>query len=73
MSDQFDLKIQLAGLPSPLDRLEAIATEDGFVRHYTRGGILRAIEAVNAPRAFMLARRRIEAELSSTRTLEGAA
>ncbi|MDR3473246.1 MAG: oxidoreductase C-terminal domain-containing protein, partial [Devosia sp.] len=72
-SDQFDLKIQLAGIPSPLDRLEAIPGEEGFVRHYTRDGVLRAVEAVNAPRAFMLARRRMEAELTALQTLKGAA
>ena len=72
-SDQFDLKIQLAGIPSPLDRLEAIPGEEGFVRHYTRDGVLRAVEAVNAPRAFMLARRRMEAELTAPQTLKGAA
>ncbi len=72
-SDQFDLKIQLAGLPSPLDRVEAIASEEGFVRHYTRDGVLRAVEAVNAPRAFMLARRRIDAEMRALHTLQGAA
>lgn len=64
-SDQFDLKIQLAGIPSPLDQIEAIPSEHGFIRHYTRDGLLRAVEAVNEPRAFMLARRRIERDLST--------
>jgi 3-phenylpropionate/trans-cinnamate dioxygenase ferredoxin reductase subunit len=72
-SDQFDVKIQLAGLPSRFDQLEVVPTDVGFVRHYVRGGVLRAVEAVNAPRAFMQARRRIEAELTSMRALEGAA
>lgn len=72
-SDQFDLKIQLAGIPSPLDRIEMVADADGFVRHYTRDGVLRAVEAVNAPRAFMLARRRIETEMAALHALKGAA
>lgn len=72
-SDQFDLKIQLAGIPSPRDRIEAVPNEEGFLRHYTRDGVLRAVEAVNAPRAFMLARRRIEAEMTAAHSLEGAA
>jgi 3-phenylpropionate/trans-cinnamate dioxygenase ferredoxin reductase subunit len=72
-SDQFDLKIQLAGVSSPLDRIEVVADADGFVRHFTAGGMLRAVEAVNAPRAFMLARRRIEAEMAALNALEGAA
>jgi 3-phenylpropionate/trans-cinnamate dioxygenase ferredoxin reductase subunit len=72
-SDQFDLKIQLAGIPSPLDRIEVVADADGFVRHYTRDGMLRAVEAVNSPRAFMLARRRIEADMAALHALKGAA
>ncbi len=72
-SDQFDLKIQLAGIPSPLDRLETLSGEGGFVRHYTRDGALRAVETVNAPRAFMQARRRIEADMAARTSLKGAA
>lgn len=72
-SDQFDLKIQLAGIPSPLDRLETLSGEGGFVRHYTRDGDLRAVESVNAPRAFMQARRRIEADMAARTSLKGAA
>jgi len=62
-SDQFDLKIQLAGIASPLDRIETVRGEGDFVRHFVRDGVLRAIEAVNAPRAFMQARRQIAAQL----------
>lgn len=72
-SDQFDLKIQLAGLPSPLDRIEAVPSEEGLVRHFVRDGVLRAIEAVNAPKAFVAGRRRIEAEMSALVGLKGAA
>lgn len=72
-SDQFDLKIQLAGIPSPLDRVETVTDADGFVRHYSRDGVLRAVEAVNAPRAFMHARRRIETEMAALHILKGAA
>lgn len=71
-SDQFNLKIQLAGIPSPLDRAEAISSEEGFLRYYTRSGVLRAVEAVNAPREFMLARRRIETEMTDFHTHKGA-
>jgi len=73
-SDQFDLKLQLAGIPSPLDRIETISGEGDFVRHFVRhfvrDGVLRAIEAVNAPRAFMQARRRIEAEMTTLYAIE---
>jgi 3-phenylpropionate/trans-cinnamate dioxygenase ferredoxin reductase subunit len=72
-SDQFDLKIQLAGIPSPLDRIETITGAGDFVRHYMRDGTLRAVEAVNAPRAFMQARRRIEVEMTASHAFEGAA
>ena len=72
-SDQFDLKIQLAGLPSALDLIEAVDGEEGLVRHFSRDGVLRAVEAVNAPKAFTLGRRRIEAEMSALAGLRGAA
>lgn len=64
-SDQFDLKIQLAGIASPLDRIETVHGEGDFVRHFVRDGVLRAVEAVNAPRAFMQARRRMAGEMAS--------
>lgn len=72
-SDQFDLKIQLAGLPSPLDGVEVVESDEGLVRHFSRDGVLRAIEAVNAPKAFTLGRRRIEAEMAAVAGLRGAA
>lgn len=64
-SDQFDLKIQLAGIPSPLDRVEPVSGEGDFVRQFWRDGALRAIEAVNAPRAFMQARRQLAAQMTN--------
>lgn len=64
-SDQFDLKIQLAGIPSPLDRMESVSGEGDFVRLFWRDGALRAIEAVNAPRAFMQARRRMATQAAN--------
>ena len=72
-SDQFDLRIQLAGLPAAADRSETVSCDEGFLRHFVRDGQLRAVEAVNAPRAFMAARRRIEAEAASRTPLQGAA
>ena len=69
-SDQFDLKIQLAGIPSPLDRVETVRGEGAFVRHFLCDGRLRAIEAVNAPRAFMQARRRMADELANRHAIE---
>jgi 3-phenylpropionate/trans-cinnamate dioxygenase ferredoxin reductase component len=72
-SDQFDLKIQLAGLPSPLDGVEIVESDEGLVRHFVRDGVLRAIEAVNAPKAFTQGRRRIETEMAALAGLRGAA
>lgn len=69
-SDQFELKLQLAGIASPLDRIETVHGEGDFVRHFVRDGKLRAIEAVNAPRAFMQARRRMATELASLNHVE---
>lgn len=69
-SDQFELKLQLAGIASPLDRIETVHGEGDFVRRFVRDGKLRAIEAVNAPRAFMQARRRMATELASLNHVE---
>ena len=60
-SDQYDLKLQMAGFPQDGDacvmRGEAQARQ--FARFYFRGAALAAAEAVNCPREFMAARQLI--------------
>ena len=57
-SDQYDLKLQMAGFPEAQD--EAVVRGDpaerSFATFYLRRGRLAAAEAVNCPREFMAAR-----------------
>ncbi|UXU75612.1 MULTISPECIES: NAD(P)/FAD-dependent oxidoreductase [unclassified Paracoccus (in: a-proteobacteria)] len=56
-SDQFDAKLQIAGLNLGHD---SIVTRPGSVWYY-RGGQLVAVDALNDPRAYMIGKRLIEA------------
>ncbi len=60
-SDQYDLKYQFAGLPMAAD--EVIVRGDPasarFAVFHLRGGVLEAVEAVNAPAEFMAGRQLI--------------
>tara|TARA_R110002020_G_scaffold412075_2_gene621660 strand:+ start:6856 stop:8076 length:1221 start_codon:yes stop_codon:yes gene_type:complete len=58
-SDQFDLKLQIAGLSDGYDDLIIrgdIENSRGFAAFYFKGDQLLAVDAVNSPREFMLAR-----------------
>jgi 3-phenylpropionate/trans-cinnamate dioxygenase ferredoxin reductase subunit len=63
-SDQYDIKLQIAGLADGYDAIETIGDPAGarFSVEYRRGGRLIAVDAVNDARAHMLARRRIAQE-----------
>lgn len=60
-SDQYDLKIQLAGLP--LDATSQVVRGDlaagKFAVFHMKGDVVRAVEAVNAPPEFMFGRKLI--------------
>ncbi|MEM6462542.1 MAG: FAD-dependent oxidoreductase [Pseudomonadota bacterium] len=60
-SDQYDIKLQIAGLSDGYDRLETEGSEaDGsFVIRYFAGDRLICVDAVNAPRAHMMSRREL--------------
>jgi 3-phenylpropionate/trans-cinnamate dioxygenase ferredoxin reductase subunit len=60
-SDQYDVKLQIAGLGAGHDRI--VVREDGAARShwYYAGDRLLAVDAMNDPRAFMTAKRLIEA------------
>lgn len=61
-SDQFDTKLQIAGLNLGYDRVVARGPEGGSVSFwYYRGAELLAVDAVNEPRAYMVGKRLIEA------------
>lgn len=58
-SDQFDLKLQIAGLSEGYDEIIVRGDIDGsrsFAAFYFEGNRLLAVDAVNAPREFMMAR-----------------
>ncbi len=56
-SDQFDLKLQIAGLSEGYDDIIIRGDHDGsrrFAAFYFKGNKLLAVDAVNAPREFMM-------------------
>ena len=59
-SDQFDAKLQIAGLCTGYDRV-VTKDIDGQSFWYFRDGRLIAVDALNAPRAYMVGKRLIEA------------
>jgi 3-phenylpropionate/trans-cinnamate dioxygenase ferredoxin reductase subunit len=64
-SDQFDLKLQIAGLNTGYDRI-VTRTEGGTSFWYYRGDTLLAVDAMNDSRAYMVGKRLIEAGKSPT-------
>jgi 3-phenylpropionate/trans-cinnamate dioxygenase ferredoxin reductase component len=60
-SDQFDLKLQIAGLNSGYDRVVTRPGEGGATSFwYFAGDRLLAVDAMNDPRAYMVGKRLIE-------------
>lgn len=59
-SDQFDAKLQIAGLNTGHDRVVARHAEGGLSNWYFRGDRLLAVDALNDPRAYMVGKRLIE-------------
>ncbi len=57
-SDQYDLKLQIAGLNTGYDR---VIVRPGTSHWYYRGETLLAVDAMNDPRAYMVGKRLIEA------------
>ncbi|MBT3143857.1 pyridine nucleotide-disulfide oxidoreductase [Phaeobacter gallaeciensis] len=61
-SDQYDVKLQIAGLNTGYDRVISRAANGGATSHwYYLADRLLAVDAMNAPRDFMIAKRLIEA------------
>lgn len=59
-SDQYDIKLQIAGLNTGYDRVIVRAVGPATSHWYFAGDRLLAVDAMNDPRAFMIARRLIE-------------
>ena len=60
-SDQYDVKLQIAGLSAGYDRTELVGEpgEGRFALRYFAGDTLLAVDAVNDPRSHMMARKEI--------------
>ncbi|QFQ87785.1 NAD(P)-binding protein [Paracoccus kondratievae] len=65
-SDQFDAKLQIAGLNLGYDRVVTRTAEPGGSVWYFRDGRLIAVDALNDARAYMIGKRLIEAGRSPT-------
>ncbi|MEO1611533.1 MAG: FAD-dependent oxidoreductase [Pseudomonadota bacterium] len=64
-SDQYDVKLQIAGLNQGHDRVVARPGEGGALSiWYYKGERLLAVDAMNDPRAYMVGKRLIEGEIS---------
>jgi 3-phenylpropionate/trans-cinnamate dioxygenase ferredoxin reductase subunit len=67
-SDQYDLKLQIAGLSQGFDRVVLRGASDSgrsFAAFYFRGDRLLAVDAVNRPKEFMAVRRALTAGQSA--------
>ncbi|THH37013.1 NAD(P)/FAD-dependent oxidoreductase [Aliishimia ponticola] len=71
-SDQFDVKLQIAGLNTGFDHVVTRAGEGDAVSFwYYRGAELLAVDAMNDPRGYMVGKRLIEAGKSPAAELVG--
>jgi len=68
-SDQYDVKLQIAGLNTGYDDIVTRKGETGQSVWYYRGNSLLAVDAMNDPRAYMIGKRLIEAGRSADKAL----
>ena len=67
-SDQYNLKLQIAGLNTGYDDVVVRKGENGQVSHwYFKGPNLLAVDALNDPRCYMIGKRLIEVNNSPTK------
>ena len=67
-SDQYDLKLQIAGLNTGYDDVATRKGENNQVSHwYFKGSDLLAVDALNDPSSYMICKRLIEANNSPTK------
>ena len=60
-SDQYDAKLQIAGLSTGFDAVHVRRSGEGRSHWYYREGELIAVDAMNAPRDYMVGKRLLEA------------
>lgn len=65
-SDQYDTKLQIAGLNTGYDHIVTRRSDGAVSFWYYQGATLLAVDAMNDPRAFMVGKRLIEAGRSPT-------
>ncbi len=71
-SDQYDVKLQIAGLNKGYDRIVERDSGDGVLSlWYYKGEQLLALDAMNDPRAYMVGKRLIEAGQSADPAIVG--
>ena len=59
-SDQYDLKLQIAGLNTGYDNIVVRTANDSTSYWYFKDNTLLAVDAINAPRDYMVAKRLLE-------------
>ncbi len=59
-SDQYDMKLQIAGLNTGYDRVVARTVGTARSHWYFREGVFLAVDALNDPRAYMVGKRLLE-------------
>lgn len=68
-SDQYDVKLQIAGLNTGYDNIVSRRGEKAASFWYYRGDTLLAVDAMNDPRAYMIGKRLIEAGKSPAKDI----
>ncbi len=68
-SDQYDVKLQIAGLGTGYDTIVTRPSEGSTSFWYFRGDALIAVDAMNDPRAYMIGKRLIEAGKTADKAL----
>lgn len=63
-SDQYNVKLQIAGLNTGYDSVTERCSDGATSHWYYQGGTLLAVDAMNAPRDYMVGKRLIEAHKS---------
>ena len=67
-SDQYELKLQIAGLNTGYDEVIIRKSENEQISHwYFKGHELLAVDALNDPRSYMIGKRLIEANKSPSK------
>lgn len=70
-SDQYDVKLQIAGVNTGYDRVVTRGAGDSVSHWYYEGDTLRAVDAVGDGRAYMVGKRLLEAGMSPSPELVG--